>query len=235
VKDIEEFIGLAQDVCANKAAMVAANGFSDAAKRRAQGADIELYRVVDTGDHPWRTGLSIPAVYECVGITEIGFAFECESQFEMEAEINVGDMELFDVDEKPLGKVKTLIHQKWNRGELDQKPGNHDSLEIVHNPVKVQDYQGVFHEMRVFGSIRVEKRIYFGHLRLTEVSGLHNVITGATITKRMVTENVGRHIEKTWTRINSVDQLAVRPVMTFSCADDYESESDGGEPQETEN
>ena len=76
VKDVEEFMGLAQDVGANKAAMVAAKGYSEAAKERAKDADIELYRVVDTGEHPWKTGASLPTLYECSGITAIGLFYD---------------------------------------------------------------------------------------------------------------------------------------------------------------
>jgi len=48
VKDVEDFIGLSQDVAANKAALVAMNGYSEAARRRAEDAGIELYRPLDT-------------------------------------------------------------------------------------------------------------------------------------------------------------------------------------------
>ena len=225
VKDVEEFIGLSQDVGANKAAMVSAKGFSEAAKTRARRAGIELYQVVDTGDHPWKTGISVPALYECSGISEIGIAYECEGPFVADGEVSVADIELFDLNEKPLGKLKTLIDAKWNRGELPGEPGYHSNIELVPNPVKMPDYAGVFHQINVFASVNVEIRRYFGHLRLTEVSGLHNVVTGATITKRMVTESVGPDIEEKWTRIYNPDDLAVKPVMTFGCADYYETES----------
>jgi hypothetical protein len=226
VKDVEEFIGLVQDVGAHKASMVAAKGFSESAKKRAQSAGVELYVLVDTGDHPWRTGVSVPAVFECLGITEIGVGFQCSSCYVMDGAVKVGDIRVFGLDNKPIGKVITLIRQRWNRGDLPEEPGLHDGIELVPNPVKLGDYQGALHEMRVYASIRVEKRRYFGHLRLTEISGLHNVVTGATVTRRLVTESVGPNIEKTWTRIDSVDDLAVRPVMTFGCADYYETESD---------
>jgi hypothetical protein len=52
IKDVEEFISMSQDVGAHRAAMVDAKGYSEAAKLRAKGAQIELYTVVDTGDHP---------------------------------------------------------------------------------------------------------------------------------------------------------------------------------------
>jgi len=50
---VEAFISMAQDVQAHRAAMVAAHGYSEAARERAKAAQIELYAIVDTGDHPW--------------------------------------------------------------------------------------------------------------------------------------------------------------------------------------
>jgi hypothetical protein len=223
VKDVEEFIGLAQDVGANKAAMVAAKGFSEAAKNRAIPAGLELYQVVDSGDHPWKTESSVPALYECSGITEIGFESEYKGPYIADGKVYVGDIELFDLNETSLGKFQTLIHAKWNRGAFPKEPGHYCNLELVPNPVKVPDYKGVLHEMNVYASIKVEKRRYFGHLALAEVSGLRNVVSGATSTKRMVTEGVGPDIEKKWTRIESLDDLAVKPVMTFICSDYYET------------
>jgi hypothetical protein len=226
VTDIEQFRGLSRDVRANKAAMVAAKGFSAAAQTVAVHAGIELYTVVDTGDHPWKTGVSVPALYERSGITEIGFESECTSRYIGDGDIPVGEIELFDLTGASLGKFQDLIHAKWNRGEFPYEPGYHGNLEIVSNPVKVHDYTGILHEMTVRASIQVETRRYFGYLKLTQVSGLHNVVTGATLTKRMVTESVGPDLEKRWTRIHNLDDLAVRPVMTFGCAACYGPDAD---------
>jgi len=74
VKDVEDFIGLAQDVAAHKAAMVAVNGYSEAAKRRAQDAGVNLYRPLDTGDHDWKALVEIPTVIEFVGPTKFSLS-----------------------------------------------------------------------------------------------------------------------------------------------------------------
>ena len=51
VKELEAFMGLADDVGANKGAMVAACGFTSTAKRRARDAGIDLFRLVDTNNN----------------------------------------------------------------------------------------------------------------------------------------------------------------------------------------
>jgi predicted Mrr-cat superfamily restriction endonuclease len=54
VKGVEEFYGLVTDVGANKGVLVCPAGFTKAAKERAEGFLIDLYRPVDTGDHKWK-------------------------------------------------------------------------------------------------------------------------------------------------------------------------------------
>ena len=75
IKDVEAFIGLVQDVGAHKGALVSANGYSKAAKKRAAQAGIEVYRAIDTGDHDWRAEVALPTVIEFTGPTKISLSF----------------------------------------------------------------------------------------------------------------------------------------------------------------
>ena len=111
VKDIEEFMGLAQDVGAHKAAIVASNGYSETAKTRAKDAGIELYRVLDTGDHPWRVELACPTICELTGITAFSLTFAATGFFTMRTDIDHREMELFDQEQHPIGKIKDLLHE----------------------------------------------------------------------------------------------------------------------------
>ena len=80
--------------------------------------------------------------------------------------------------------------------------------------------------MNVYAEIVVETRLYYRQLPLTEVSGLHNVVTGKTTTNRIVTGNIGIDLEKTCTRIGSLKDLAVDPVLTISCSVCYGTDAD---------
>jgi hypothetical protein len=218
IKDVEEFIGMSQDVGAHRAAMVAAKGYSEAAKLRAKGAQIELYTVVDTGEHPWRRKISVPAVYQHSIITEIGIQEVLKGPYAADASIAVPDIEIFDMEGKLLGRLIDLIHAKWNAGEMpNRESGSYGNLPIVQNPVKLADYKGELHEVEVYAHIKVEARKFFGYLELTKFSGLFDVSTGHTLTRQMVTAPVGRDLERTWHQIERVEDLAVRPVMTFEC------------------
>jgi hypothetical protein len=222
ITDVEAFVSMAQDVQAHRAAMVAAHGYSEAARERAKAAQIELYTVVDTGDHPWHRDVSVPALYRYATITEIGIEQTLKSRYAADAQIPIAEIELFDPEGKLLGKFLDLVHRKWNAGELpNSETGPYGNLTIVPNPVKVADYKGVLHEMNVHAYICVKVRNYFGRLPLTKISGLRDVSTGHTITRRIVTGPVGRELEKTWTEIENLADLAVKPVMTFECSAMY--------------
>ena len=75
--------------------------------------------------------------------------------------------------------------------------------------------------MDLHAYIRVQVRKYFGRLAITEFSGLFDVSTGHTIGRRMVTGPVGRELENTWTEIQNIDDLAIKPMMTFECSAAY--------------
>lgn len=218
IKDVEEFISMSQDVGAHRAAIVAAKGYSEAAKLRAKGAQIELYTVVDTGDHPWRTKVSVPAVYQHAIITEIGIEEVLKSPYAVDVSIPISDIQIFDTEGKLLGTLIELIYAKWNAEELpNAESGSYGSLRIVDNPVKLADYKGQLHEVEVYAHIKVDVRKFFGYLELTRLSGLFDVCTGHTLTRQIVTAPGGRDLEETWTRIERVEDLAIKPVMTFEC------------------
>jgi hypothetical protein len=231
VKDVEEFIGMAQDVGAHRAALVSAKGYSETAKARAKMAQVDLYTVVDTGDHPWRMNVSVPALYQHAIMTEIGIEQVCRSRYAADAEIAIPDIEIFDMNGSLLGRFIDLLHTKWNAGELpNRESGEYHNLTIVPNPAKVADYKGDLQEMDVFAYIRVEVSKYFGRLPLTQCSGLRDASTGHTITRQIVTGPVGRELEKTWTKIQDTEVLAVQPMMTFECYAPYGDIPDDDEP-----
>lgn len=62
VKAVEEFMGLVEDVGAQQAAIVAAKGFTIAAKKRAVEAGLGVYTVVDTDPHKWQVQVFLPVL-----------------------------------------------------------------------------------------------------------------------------------------------------------------------------
>ena len=124
VNDVGQFMELAQDVGAHKAAMVAANGFTETAKRRAQDVGIELYGVVDTGDHNWKSIIEVPALIEFTGVTKFSLSFSAagDELFEPPDTKDLRALMLFDQHEHALGTVRDMIGQKWNKARFRKRP-----------------------------------------------------------------------------------------------------------------
>lgn len=223
VKDIEEFMGLAQDVGAHKAAMVAVKGFSDTAKKRAQDAGIEIYRLIDTGDHDWKTIIELPAVIEFTGITKFSLSLSAIGDTEVERP-DVEDilaLAIFDEEGHSLGTVRELIRQKWNARAIPEEPGEYKGVEFAPNPVKFKS-GGRFFRAKITANVFVEKRLHFGYWPISKVSGFLDDATGAIITRNVEFGNLSMvDVEKNWPRINSIDELAVRPVITLRALDHW--------------
>jgi hypothetical protein len=226
VKDVEEFMGLAQDVGAHKAGMVAAKSFSEAAKKRAHDAGIELYRVVDTGDHDWRSIIEIPAVIEFTGVTKFSLSFSAvrAEPFAPPDTKDLRTLALFDEQDRSLGTVRDIIGQKWNAGEIPQDPGEYPAIPLVPNPVRYES-GGRFHRARVAASVRVETRLHFGYWPIAKLSGFHDERTGAIMTRHIEFDRLDMvEVERNWPRINSLADLAVRPVITLRALDHWSAD-----------
>jgi hypothetical protein len=226
VKDVEEFMGLAQDVGAHKAGMVAAKGFSDTAKKRAQDAGIELYRVVDTDDHDWKSIIGIPAVIEFTGVTKfsLSFAAVAGEPFVPPDATDLRGLIIFDEQEQALGTVRDLIGQKWNAREIPELPSEYRDVQVAPNPSKFKS-GGRFYRARITANVRVEARLHFGYWPISKMSGFYDERSGATITRNMEFNNLSMiEVEKNWPRINSVADLAVRPVVTLRALDHWSSD-----------
>jgi len=103
VKGVEEFIGLAEDVSANKGAMIAATGFTDAAKKRAKDAGIDLYRLIDTTSMKWSAYVSLPCVITDQVIESYSFVFAGTGNFKMKNQ-DFRLMTLFRRDGSPIAR-----------------------------------------------------------------------------------------------------------------------------------
>lgn len=226
VKDVEEFMGLAQDVGAHKAGMVAAKGFSDTAKKRAQDAGIELYRVVDTDDHDWKSIIEVPAVIEFTGVTKFSLSFSAvgDEPFVPPDATDLRGLILFDEQERARGTVRDLIGQMWNAREIPEQPGEYRDVQFAPNPLKFKSGER-FYRGKITANVLVETRLHFGYWPISKAFGFHDERTGATITRNMEFDSLSMvEVEKNWPRIKSVAELAVRPVITLRALDHWSSD-----------
>jgi hypothetical protein len=220
IKDVEAFVGLAKDVEANRAAIVSATGFSRAAKNCAEGAGIDLFRLVDTGEHDWQSYLSIPVVCDFRRMRSAGFEFSAKTGFKPFSEEPTA-IPLFDDGGNLIDTTGNLLCKKWNAGLLPIEPGHHTDILLSDVATFIRVDQGLL-EVTVTAVVNVERCLYFGQLRLAEMRGFEDQIKGGILTQRFRTADIDVvEVQKEWRRIESEEDLAVRPFFSLVATDVY--------------
>lgn len=221
VKNVEEFIGLVEDVGANKGAIVSASGFTQAAKTRAADAGIDVYRLVDAEKHDWQSYVSIPVLCDFRRIKSFSFKFTGSGPFRMMAQQDLRSLMLFNQNGEPVDTIINLLYKKWNMGLLSEEPGEYRNIKLADDKTFIRT-EGIFYQVDVTATINVEKNLYFGQLPLLEIKGLVDQISGKLITNGFETADLDVvEVERNWQKVKSEDELAVKPLI-ISLATHYE-------------
>jgi hypothetical protein len=219
VKDVESFIGLVKDVKANKGVIVAANGFTKTAKIRGEKSGLDLYTLLDTGEHDWQVLAFIPVLCHFVGPKKYSFSFSTNEEIIDFPFNKPQSLVLYDNNNKELGTVLDIMKMNWNNNKYPMEPGRYDNLELVNGITKVKS-GNQFRELNAKLNLVIESRLYFGELPLKELSGFKDEITGRTITRGYITKDLDvEDVQKNWRRINSIEELAVKPLLTLEASD----------------
>jgi hypothetical protein len=213
VKEVEEFMGLVGDVGANKAAMISASGFTSTAKTRAADAGIDLLRLIDAGDHPWRSYVSIPAVLTDHFIASVSFEFWGTGQMAIPFVTDWRLLPLFRSDGSPIDLLGNLLIDRWSDGSIPQEDGVHKRIPLSPEQTYTK-VEGKLYSVNVGATVVVETRCFFGQLPLSKVAGFHDEIRDEFKTRGFTTESVSfADLERDWRPISSTEALAVEKVM----------------------
>ena len=226
VKAVEEFIGLAKDVGANKGAMIGSRGFTDAAKTRARDAGIDLYTLVDAEAHEWQAYVTIPALVEDVSINTFSLSFSGTEPIRI-APQDFREMTLYRADGSTIGVVRNLLARQWNHEAVPHEPGEHRDIALTYEETHVLT-EGVLYRVNVRANLKVAKTLYFGRLPLVEVQGFADELGGGLITRSSITTadlNFAK-VHEQWQVIQSRDELAVQPVITMGVSSHYPTSAD---------
>jgi len=158
VKNVEEFIGLVEDVGANKGAIVSANGFTQAAKTRAADAGIDVYRLVDAEKHDWQSYVSIPVLCDLRKIKSFSVN---TGPFKITQD--PGTIILFNQNGEPIDTTLNLLYKKWNARLLPVEPGEYTHIKLTDVTPFIK-IEGKLCQLEVTVNICVEKYLYFGQL-----------------------------------------------------------------------
>ena len=227
VKDVEDFLGLAEDVGANKGALVSSGGFTKAAKTRARNAGVDVYKLVDAEDHDWHSYVTLPIVCDFRGFGTAKFIISgskaiCD-ELSQQDPIHTP---IYDRHDEFIGEPLTLLWAMWNRREISEEPG-HRQILIKPDPIFVKAKDGHLEQIEIIGEFDILQKLYFGGLPLTKVSGFMDETTGNLMipsNSEIITDVLNVvEIETSWQRIPSLDSLVVKPFMILTAFDSYPS------------
>jgi Restriction endonuclease len=215
VKDIETFMGMVEDVGANKGAIIAASGFSSTAKQRAKDAGIDLYRLVDTQSTKWGAYVSIPVVMRESFIHWFNFRFTATGYSRL-PNCDPRLMVLHRADGTPIDCLHNLVLDRWESNAIPGQPGEYHDIPACDGETFVKT-EGQLYKMKVFINAVVKETLYFGQLPISETKGFADEITGDFLTSELVTAPFNPYtIQKKWEQIASIEQLAVQPLIVGS-------------------
>jgi hypothetical protein len=218
---VRAFRDLLDDVGAHKGALVSAGGYTKGAKDRAVQLGIDIYRLIDTGDHDWKTALALPALIEFTGPTKMSLSFravEAES-FYIPENLDLRKFAFFDEQEQPVGTARDLIGQKWNAKQIPQTPGVYRGIELAQDPLKFV-VRGRFSRARVSANVTIESRLHFGYWPVSAASGFFDEANDATITRSLELDVLSmQEVEQQWQRVDKPEDLQVRPVLKLRAFD----------------
>ncbi|MBM3180122.1 MAG: restriction endonuclease [Chloroflexi bacterium] len=204
VKDVEEFIGLVEDVKANKGALVSAKGFTEAAKTRATNSGINLYRLVDAENKDWKSYVTIPMVCDFRSLGEGNFIVK-SSSIKILQEISKQNPKLvpiYDQEYRQIGTPLLLLWSKWNKREISDDPGTYTSINLSTEPTFAKSIDGHYEQIKIEGKFDVIQKLFFGELPLTKVSGFRDEISGHLVlsgNSEIITDIINViEVENTW-------------------------------------
>jgi len=183
VRGVEEFQGLLMDVGAHKGALVCPMGFTEAAKSRAVGLQVDLYSPVDTDPHKWQAKVTVPAVCDFRSAA-ISFGVSCSVPMPLKLP-NGFFSEVVAEDEGgvKLGTTLDMAMKRWNEGKFPIEPGEHRRLAIFEKPeVRIDNGYGSLIPVTLTASLSVRQQLYFGEMSVARISGFRNELSGSVIT-----------------------------------------------------
>ena len=218
VKGVEGFYGLLGDVGGQKGVLVCPSGFTQTAKARAEGLQIDLYSPVDTDPHKWQARVAVPALCDfrsaamSFGIRTSGtFPFEMPFDFHQKTQ-------LYDDEGNERGTALANAVEKWNNGTYPTEVGEHHDLPVLNEmTVNTDNGHGMIVPADFTVSLLVQKELYFGQFPITQLSGFKDELRGGIITNAFTVGLLSPdEVERNWKRIADVDAAPVKPVVTLT-------------------
>jgi Restriction endonuclease len=217
-KDVEAFMGLVEDVGANKGAIIAASGFTSTAKKRAKDAGIDLYTLVDTNGSKWKSYVTIPCVIRDAFIQSFSFTFIASG--ETDYRFPLSDFRftpVFRSDGTLIDYHQNLLIRRWETANaIPSTPSEYRDIPAWDGETYIKADAQLF-KIQIRVNVLVAERLRFGQLPLEEVRGFNDELQGGLITNGFTTAKMNfQEIEQAWEPITCIDQLSIKPVFVLS-------------------
>ncbi len=217
VKGVEEFYGLLSDVGAQKGVLVCPKGFSEAAKTRAEGWQIDLYSPVDTDPHKWQAKPAIPALCDFrTAAMAFGISSSAPYPFTIHKPNDFFAKNIvYDKEKNELGTMLDNAMEKWNEGRFPSEPGEHQGLPIFDTlEVMTDNGHGMIVPVELDVSLSVERQLYFGQFPIHQISGFKDELSGGIITNAFTVGILSPdEVERDWQKINTEEEAPINPVI----------------------
>lgn len=124
----------------------------------------------------------------------------------------------------PVGQASAIIREKWNKGDLPTDVGEHKNVNFLGLQPHMDNGHGEILTVSLAADILVTRRLYFGYMPISQVSGFKDAFTGVVIIRGLKAGPVFfEEIERTWTQIESAASLGVKPILTLQACDRYKA------------
>lgn len=217
VKGVEEFLGLVNDVGAQRGVLVCPSGFTAAAKKRAQQVQMDLYSPVDTDIHKWTARIKVPAICDYRSAS-IGFGVVCSNPFPFTMYPDFFHNSLcFDGSDNELGFIADYALKKWNSGGFPIEAGEYDQLPVFDQAeIHTDNGHGMRVPIEIYAHIKVSQYLYYGQYPLARFSGFRDEIKGGVIGNAFEFGLIDpEEVEKSWKKITHVSEAPTPPVISL--------------------
>lgn len=209
---LESFLGLLQDVGAQKGAMVAANGFTGASIGRARAAGIDLLTLLDAEEHEWQTLVKVPMIAS-IWSPDFSLSLETTAPQPLRLPDPPGRLVLRREGGEALGIVQNLILDRWQEISTGPEPHRSCSLPLTDEDAYIEVGGSLF-PVRIQIELVPINRSYLGYVPLEDLSGFVNVTGNAITLSKLGTGPLSFDlIESTWKLLDPGAEPITPPVL----------------------
>lgn len=223
INDVGSFSDLVEDIGANKGAIVCNAGFTSGALKRAKEKGIDLLRAADAESKDWPVYMAIPTLcdFRYIEYSSYNIRHSVPTPF-MIPGTDPRYLEIYNKDGELIDLITNLIKRAWNDKKLPDEPGEHRDLKFVEEDAYFKVDDNLYGPAEITANIKVCKKLFFGEVPLEQGKGFQNEVTGGFITHSITTSNIDVvDVEKNWRRLNSEDELSIKPALVLVASDVY--------------